>query len=53
MDIVNPLRAMFAEHCHDPDSDKVYTSSSYPALSCTPKGEFLFVVGQDGIDQKE
>jgi hypothetical protein len=24
---------MFTEHCHDPDSDQVYTSSSYPTLS--------------------
>ena len=53
MDVVNPLRAMYAEHCHAPDSDNVYTPSSYPGLSCTPKGEFLFVVGEDGIDQKE
>ncbi len=53
MDIVNPLRAMFAEHCHAPDSNTVFTPSSYPGLSCTPRGEFLFVVGEHGIDQKE
>jgi hypothetical protein len=53
MDIVNPLRAIYTEHCHAPDSDNVYTPSSYPGLSCTPKGEFLFVVGEDGIDQDD
>jgi hypothetical protein len=53
MDIVNPLRAIYAEHCHAPDSDTEYTPSSYPGLSCTPKGEFLFVVGEDGIDQDD
>jgi hypothetical protein len=53
MDIVNPLRAMFAEHCRAPDSNTVYTHPSYPGLSCTPKCEFLFVVGEDGIDQDE
>ncbi len=53
MDVVNPLRAIYAEHCHAPDSNTVFTPSSYPGLSCTPKGEFLFVVGEDGIDQKE
>jgi hypothetical protein len=53
MDIVNPLRAIYAEHCHAPDSNTVFTPSSYPGLFCTPKGEFLFVVGEDGIDQKE
>jgi hypothetical protein len=55
MDIVNPLCAMFAEHCHAPDSDNVYTPSSYPGhsgLSCTPKGEFLFVVREDAIDKR-
>ena len=53
MDVVNPLRAMYAEHCHAPDSNTVFTPSSYPALFCTPQGEFLFVVGEDGIDQRE
>ena len=53
MDIVNPLRAIYAEHCHAPDSNTAFTPPSCPALSCTPKGEFLFVVGEDGIDQKE
>jgi hypothetical protein len=53
MDVVNPLRAMYAEHCHAPDSDTVFTPSSYAQLSCTPKGEFLFVVGEDGIDEDE
>jgi hypothetical protein len=51
MDVVNPLRAIYAEHCHAPDSNTVFTPSSYPGLSCTPKGEFLFVVGKDGIDE--
>jgi hypothetical protein len=53
MDVVNPLRAIYAEHCLAPDSNTVFTPPSYPTLSCTPKGEFLFVVGEDGIDQKE
>ena len=53
MDVVNPLRAMYAEHCHAPDSNTVFTPSSYPELSCTPQGEFLFVVGEDGIDKRE
>jgi hypothetical protein len=53
MDVVNPLRAIFAEHCRAPDSNTVFTPRSYPGLSCTPQGEFLFVVGEDGIDQKE
>ncbi len=53
MDIVNPLRAMFAEHCRAPDSNTEYTPLSYPGLSCTPQGEFFFVVGEHGIDQKE
>ena len=53
MDIGNPLRAMFAEHCRAPDSNTVFTPPIYPGLSCTPKGEFLFVVGEDGIDQDE
>jgi len=53
MDVVNPLRAMYAEHCHAPDSDTVFTPASYPSLACSRRGEFLFVVGEDGIDQKE
>ena len=52
MDMV-PLRAMFAEHCLAPDSNTVYNPPSLPSLACTPKGEFLFVVGEDGIDQEE
>jgi hypothetical protein len=53
MDVVNPLRAIYAEHCHAPDSYTIFIPPSYPQLSCTPKGEFLFVVGKDGIDKKE
>ena len=52
MDMV-PLRAIFSEHCLAPDSNIVYTPPSHPGLSCTPKGEFLFVVGEDGINQEE
>jgi hypothetical protein len=51
MDMI-PLRAMYAEHCLAPDSNTVYNPPSYSALSCTPKGEFLFVVGEYGIDQE-
>jgi hypothetical protein len=52
MDMV-PLRAIFAEHCLAPDSNTMYTPPSHPGLLCTPNGEFLFVVGKDGIDQKK
>jgi len=53
MDVVNPLRAIYAEHCLAPDSNTVFTPPSYTTLSCTPKGEFLFVVGQDGLDKNK
>jgi hypothetical protein len=51
MDIA-PLRAMFAEHCLAPGSSTAFTPPNL-GLVCTPKGEFAFVVGEDGIDQKE
>ncbi len=53
MDVVNPLSVIYAEHSRTPDSNTVFTPPSYPGLSCTPKGEFLFVFGEDGIDQDE
>jgi hypothetical protein len=53
MDVVNPLRAIYAEHCLAQDSNTSFRPPSYTTHSCTPKGEFLFVVGEDGIDQDD
>lgn len=44
------LRAMYAEHVLSLDSNERFSPPNNPLLICTPAGEFLFVVGEHGID---
>ena len=47
-----PLRGMLTEHCHSPDSHKKFNPANAIALWSTPEKEFYFVVGEDGVDQR-
>jgi len=45
------LRGMYAEHVMDAASSAApFSPPNNPSLTCTPEGEFWYVVGKDGID---
>jgi hypothetical protein len=45
------LRSMYAEHVMDAASSAApFSPPNNPSLTCTPEGEFWYVVGKDGID---
>ena len=47
-----PLRGIMSDHCMWDDSLEPFNPANNTNLTCTPKGQWIYVVGQDGFNNK-